>query len=280
MSRAIRRTAAAVLLCGALLAGAGCGSSEDDARSAEAADPFSVVPTQPTDSSFARRSAAPRWEPVASFTATGPATRRVVIAPRAIQWRARWRCARGRLELAATKGGARRRLATADCPRSGTSDGFRTGPIDLGIDTPGRWRVAVEQQVDTALHERPLAAMTAPSARVVARGRFYDIERFGRGTATAYRIAGDRLALRLTGFVTSANTDLFVWLSRARRPRTTVAAERSRHRALAGLKSTLGEQNYLLPKGTSLRDVRSIVIWCEPVQIAYTAAALRPVSGT
>jgi hypothetical protein len=268
----MKRRTGAVLLCALLLTASGCGSS--DSAPSTSADPFSVVPTQPTESATARRHAAPRWEPVATLTGSGPATRAFTIAPRAIQWRARWRCDGGTLRLSASSRSVRRLLETASCPRRGESSGFRTGRLELGVDTPGRWRVVLEQQVDTALHEPPLAAMRSPAARVLAHGRFYDIERFGRGTAALYRLPTGRLALRLTDFVTSANTDLFVWLDRSARPRTTVHAKRAGHRVLAPLKSTLGEQNYLLPAGTTAADIRSVVIWCEPVQIAYAAAAL------
>jgi hypothetical protein len=41
------------------------------------------------------------------------------------------------------------------------------------------------------------------------------------------------------------------------------------------LKATRGEQNYLLPAGLRADRVRSVVVWCVPVRIAYTAAALR-----
>lgn len=263
----------AALLCLLLLMATGCGSS--DSTPSPSADPFSVVPTQPADSAIARRRAAPRWERVTTFTGSGQATRAFTIARGAIQWRARWRCDSGTLRLTASLRSARRSLGTTSCPRTGESSGFRSGRLELAIDTPGRWRVVLEQQVDTALREPPLTAMRSPAARVLARGRFYDIERYGRGTAALYRLPAGRLALRLTDFVTSANTDLFVWLDRAARPRTTVQAKRAGYRVLAPLKSTLGEQNYLLPAGTTVGDARSIVIWCEPVQIAYTAAALR-----
>ncbi len=116
--------------------------------------------------------------------------------------------------------------------------------------------------------------MEASGAKVLARGDFYKIERKGLGSATLYRLANGRLALRMEGFRTDANTDLFVWLSEARRPRTTRAAFAARHVEFAGLKSTLGDQNYLLPRSADAAKIRSIVIWCEPVQIAYTAATL------
>ncbi len=50
---------------------------------------------------------------------------------------------------------------------------------------------------------------------------------------------------------------------------------RAPHREFALLKSTLGDQNYLLPRNVDIENVRSIVIWCEPVSIVYTAASLR-----
>ncbi len=69
--------------------------------------------------------------------------------------------------------------------------------------------------------------------------------------------------------------DLFVWLSAAARPRTTKQAVAARRLGpLVALKSTIGEQNYVLPRSVDPDRVRSIVIWCEPIQIVYTAAAL------
>jgi hypothetical protein len=270
----VRRAAGGPLLALALLTAGGCGSSEGPRTTS--ADPFSVVPAQPTDSAAARRSAAPRWEPVATLTGSGPASRSFTVARGAIQWRARWRCAAGTLRLTASAGSAPRTLTRASCPRSGVGTEVGTGRRTLAVGTPGAWRVVIEQQVDSALHEPPLTAMRTPGARVLARGRFYDIERFGRGRAVLYRLGNGRLALRLTGFVTSANIDLHVWLSRATRPRTTVQANRAGHRDVALLKSTLGDQNYLLPAATTVADAASVVIWCDPVQIAYTAATLRP----
>jgi len=271
LSRAGR---AALLACALSLAA--CGSDGEERSSAF--DPFTEVPREPSGAAAAARRAAPRWEPIATLSGSGPASRPITIARRAIQWRARWRCQTGRLQLATVASAGDRTLARADeCPRRGTSTSVRTGALRLAVKASGPWRIALEQQVDTALHEPPLAAMRSPQARVLARGRFYELERTGRGSALLYRLPGGRLALRLAGgFATAANTDLFVWLSTSPKPRNTVQAARTKHTVLRGLKSTLGEQNYLLPAGSSASAVRSIVIWCEPVRIAYTAAALRP----
>ena len=274
MIGAARGPAVAMVLASAV-ALAGCGG--EDAERSRDADPFADIRAPSPEAAAGTRDAAPRWESVATLRGSGDAVRPFSVARDAIEWRARWRCRTGRLRLAAGAGDKRTKVADARCPARGTSSGSGTGPLSLAVASSAPWQVKIEQQVDTPLREPPTAAMRAPGARVLARGRFYDLERTGRGTATLYRLASGRLALRFDGgFAVSANTDLFVWLSKAARPRTTVAAVRAPYRTLRLLKSTLGSQNYVLPRGTRPRDVRSIVIWCEPVRIAYAAAALRP----
>lgn len=260
----------------AVLAPAGCGGDGDGADKRPASDPFTQVSREPSLTRTARR-AAPRWERVERFEGIAPAVHPVKIAPGAIQWRARWRCSTGRLSLAVEP--APRSAAEQPggrCPGSGETTWVQTGDQQLRVSGGGRWSVVVEQQIDTPLREPALAAMRAPGARLLKSGSFYAVERQGRGTARLYRLPNGRAALRLDGFRTSSNTDLFVWLSTAARPRTTkqaVAAPRLGR--LIALKSTIGEQNYVLPRNVDPKKVRSIVIWCVPIQIVYTAAALR-----
>lgn len=273
MRRAIGAAAAAAAL---LVAAAGCGDDGDAKQ--KRFDPFGEVQQPSRAAATGTRDAAPHWEPVAALSGTGAATRPFAVARGAIQWRARWRCQRGGLKLTSLSGDRRGGLTDARCPRSGTSEGSGTGALRMAVEASGPWRVVIEQQVDTPLREPPLAAMSATGAKVISRGRFTDVERTGRGTASLYRLPSGRLALRFDGdFATSSNTDLFVWLSTAARPRTTVHANAAEHVVLRTLKSTLGSQNYVLPAGTVPTSVRSIVIWCNPVRIAYAVAPLRPV---
>jgi hypothetical protein len=271
-------TAARILAPAAfvLLALTGCGGGGSGAAARTQADPFKEVSRQPSLTRTARR-AAPRWARVTSFAGTAPATRAIAISSHAIQWRARWRCRSGRLAMtvepkprtAADGAGGR-------CPRSGETDWVQTGNQRLHVDASGPWSVTVEQQLDTPLHEAPLAAMRAAGARVVARGSFRPVERQGTGKVLLYRLADRRTALRLDPFRTSSNTDLFVWLSTSARPATTKDIVRaSRIGALIPLKSTIGEQNYVLPASTRSSAIRSIAIWCAPIQIVYTTAALK-----
>jgi hypothetical protein len=266
------RRAAGLALLALTLGATGCGSNEEGGS--EAADPFTEIEQESTRPAE-QRAAAPRWEKIVTRSDSGPGAISFTVAPGAIQWRARWSCESERLTLTASAREGQRSLADATCPGEGTAEGFRTGALELGVRTPDRWRVVVEQQVDTPIDEPPLEEMRADDARVIARGDFYEIDRRGEGTASLYRLGNDRLALRLTGFETAAENDLFVWLSRASRPRTTVEAEAKTHTVLRPLKSSSGNQNYLLPKGFDTQDLQSVVIWCEPVQQAYTAATLR-----
>lgn len=270
------RPLAGLLAVAALASLAGCGGDEGGSDAGPASDPFKEVSREPSLTRTARR-AAPRWERVGRFQGIAPAVHPVSIARSAIQWRARWRCSTGRLLLsvmpaprsAAEKPGGR-------CPGSGETTWVQTGDQQLRVSGGGRWSVVVEQQIDTPLREPVLAAMRAPGARLLKSGSFYPVERQGRGSAQLYELPNGRAALRLDRFRTSSNTDLFVWLSTAARPRTTkqaVAAKRV-GRPIA-LKSTIGEQNYVLPRDVDPQKIRSIVIWCVPIQIVYTAAGLR-----
>lgn len=249
----------------------GCGGGEDERKATK--DPFKAV-----DKNFKTlrsRRAAPRWEPVAELAGRGSETRTLVISRRAIQWRVRYRCSSGRIALSVSpspsNGPAR---AERKCGKSGEASWITTGKVRLAIAAPRRWSAVVEQQVDTPLREPPLPAMRSSEAGVVARGRFYPIERKSSGEALLYRLPTGRLALRFEDFKTSSNSDLFVWLSEATRPRTTKQVVRARHKQFARLKSTIGSQNYLLPPDVDAGSIRSVVIWCEPVLIAYGGASL------
>lgn len=111
---------------------------------------------------------------------------------------------------------------------------------------------------------------------VLAKGSFSDIERAGEGTATLYRLPDGRHALRLAdGFQTLASPDLHVWLSEAAEPTTSEDVFDAERVDLGEITTTFGDHNYVLPDDVDPARVRSIVIWCVPVQIAYTAAALQ-----
>jgi hypothetical protein len=158
------------------------------------------------------------------------------------------------------------------CPKEDIGYSIVTGPVRLSIEAAGQWRAVVDQQIDTPLDEPLLPGMTPD--RVVASGSFYKVEVQGEGTAKLYSLADGRRILRFEGFKTGENTDLFVWLSEAARPMNSAEALNTPFVEIANLKSTLGTQNYEIPASLPTEKIRSIVIWCQPVAIAYAAAPL------
>lgn len=269
--RSLNRPALALAVAACFTSLVGCG---EDEQAKKKPSPFAAITDAPAADNRPKH-AAPRWEPLARFTGTGSERRQLKVSPKAIQWRARWRCRSGRLRLSVKPPPADGKpLEDERCPKRGEAVSVQSGRQQLEVKASGRWTMTIEQQVDTPLHEPPLRGMSGD--RLLAQGSFYPIDKPGKGTASLYRLAGGRLALRLERFATSANTDLFVWLSEGRRPKTTEQAFKSPHIQLREVKSTMGSQNYLLPRRVRAEQIRSIVMWCVPVQNAYTAASLQP----
>lgn len=218
---------------------------------------------------------APRWESLENFAGRTAADFTLSIATGAIQWRVNWECESGSLEIKTTPSSRKPGpLASASCPAKGESYSILTGTVALHVEASGSWTATVDQQVETPLEEPPLPEMAG--APVEAEGSFYDIERTGGGAARIYRLSDGRRFLRLEGFTVSANTDLFVWLSETSRPTTSAETLASPRVVLGDLKSTAGSHNYEIPADLPTSRMGSIVIWCQPVAIAYSAAALDP----
>lgn len=261
------RVTAAIMLVVALAA-AGCGT--DDAP--PLADPFEEVERATPDPDPRPRS-APRWEQVATLSGDGPAQERFPVADNALQWRAVWTCESGDLLLHVA--GTDEPMLDAACPGDGEAFAISTGFLDLDVQGSSSWELRIEQQVDTIFEEPPLDGMD--EGAVVASGAFYGIERRAEGTATLYRLPDERLALRFDGgFQTLASPDLYVWLSAAEAPATSAEVFAAERIELGEITTTFGDHNYVLPDTVDPAQVRSIVIWCAPVQIAYGAAALQP----
>jgi len=217
---------------------------------------------------------SPRWETVTTFTGTGSADQPAfTILADSIQWRVRWTCETERLRITTDPPPRRPKpLVDVACPGTGEAFGIVSGAVRLTIDAIGPWRLMVDQQVDTPLREPPFEGMdTAP---VLRQGTFYPVEKTAKGTARLYQRADGSAVLRLEEFEVTSNVDLFVWLSEAVAPKTSAEAVGAPHEALGNLRSTLGNQSYVIPPDIPIDRVRSIVVWCEPLRIAYGAVAL------
>lgn len=218
--------------------------------------------------------AAPRWEHVADFDGSGEASETVDIDEEAIQWRLRWQCeGDGRLRIDAAGEGDP--LADVACPDDDEAYAADTGMVQLGIEGDGDWRLWVEQQVDTPVHEPPLPEMEAEGARVLAEGQFYEIDRRTQGRALLYQLADGRLAVRIEDLDTVPEPGLYVWVSEATDPQTSQEVLDAPYEQIEHVTATVGDHNYLLPDDITPEQANSLVLWCEPVHIAYGAASLQ-----
>ena len=269
-----RRFVALAVVAGLGLAGCGAENEAPKATSTMAAGPAGT--TAPSATTLAPDSprAAPRWETVSTFSGTGSfRTPEFEVLADAIQWRVRWTCEVGRLRIVTVppprKAGP---VVDAGCPGGADAYSIQTGRTHLMIEAAGPWKAIVDQQLEHPLEEPPPPELA--TARLVAQGTFHRVEKEGKGSARVYELAGGRRVLRFENFEVSANTDLFVWLSEAVAPRTTVEAQAAPRVSIGNLKSTLGDQNYEVPSDLPGDRISSIVIWCEPVSVAYIAAPL------
>ena len=213
-----------------------------------------------------------RWERVIRFEGIGAQrTRPFEVASGALQWRATLLCT-GSGSVQADLLAADEPLVEAACPARVFGFSIETGSNVVDVQGTAAWELVIDQQLDTPIAEPPLPGMT-PSNRL-ASGRFYDMEQDGQGTVTLYRLTDGRRALRLDPFRVTTNTDLVVWASAAVSPRTSEASLEAPHVELAELKATAGTQNYVLPDDVPSHLLRSVVIWCVPVRVAYAAAPL------
>ncbi|MGH9181423.1 MAG: DM13 domain-containing protein, partial [Acidimicrobiales bacterium] len=258
-----------IVLCGLLLAA--CGGGDDDGGLS------STPSTSPTTSTPVREGprAAPRWETVNTFDGTGTQrTPAFEILSDAIQWRVRWTCESGTLQVLTDPPPRKPKPvvdATCDAGK-GVGYAIHTGTIAMDVTATGPWQIIVDQQIDFPLDEPPLPGMAG--APVLVEGSFYDLENRGTGTARIYQLPDGTRALRFEDFEVTQNTDLFIRLSEAPEPKNSADTVNSPFVEIANLKSTAGNQNYLIPADVPTGRIRSVVIWCAPVSIAYAAAAL------
>lgn len=135
-----------------------------------------------------------------------------------------------------------------------------TGPVNQDTPPPAASTPAVT----------PTPAEAAKGPGVLARGAFVDGApgHFGSGAVEVQRLGDGSLNLRLANFSVTNGPDLIVYLSPS--PDDYVSGGLS----LGALKANNGNQNYAIPAGASIDDVRSVVIWCKSFPTVFAYATL------
>ncbi len=165
------------------------------------------------------------------------------------------------------------------------------------------WRIFVDERADDpppvdvvleATPSEPASATPTPASpratppakraepktirpRTLLAGRLISHEHQTSGKVAVIELADGRRILRLEDLSTSSGPDLRVWLSAGKvvdgRDGWFVFGKHP-HVELGKLKANRGNQNYVIPAGTDLRELRSATIWCKRFQVSFGAAAL------
>ena len=268
----------------ALLASAVVGSNVFGARDLlfEPAAPKPAPPAAgrvaggPVDATVAAPTALrsqPWWQEITTLEGTGTLTAPAfTVDAGALQWRARWTCQTGRLQVRVP--GRSRPIVDGACSAGAVGYSTRSGAVSLQVTADGPWRLELAQQVDAALVEPPLPAMSAPGASTIGSGSFYNIDKTGVGRVTLYRQADGRYALRLDDFFVSPTADLELRFSPLEAPRSSKEFIDAQSELIVPMDVTAGSLNYLVPANVDPTRYRSVVVWCGPINSAYAAAPL------
>jgi Electron transfer DM13 len=125
----------------------------------------------------------------------------------------------------------------------------------------------IDRTVDEAVVTADQTGVTQTST-----GSFVPLAHPGSGTATVLTDAAGQTTLTLTGFATDPGPDLRVYLTAG----DPAADEELRTVVdLGALKGNVGDQQYVIPAGTDLAGLDTVVIWCRAFDVAFTSAALR-----
>lgn len=110
--------------------------------------------------------------------------------------------------------------------------------------------------------------------RLLTQGIFRDADSFhkGSGDATIYELTETSRTLRLENFEVTNGPDLHVLLSKSDNPFSEASFEGSEYIDLGKLKGNIGNQNYTIPEDIDITEFKSVVIYCEPFNVVFSAA--------
>ncbi|MDK1028536.1 MAG: DM13 domain-containing protein [Anaerolineae bacterium] len=117
-------------------------------------------------------------------------------------------------------------------------------------------------------------SMPAVELTVLAQGNFYPIAHASAGLATIYQLADGSRILRLQDFSVDNGPELHVYLVPIDPVPDSVGREIAGSVDLGSLKGNVGDQNYEISADLDLSQFKSVVIWCQPFRVAFSAALL------
>jgi Electron transfer DM13 len=111
---------------------------------------------------------------------------------------------------------------------------------------------------------------------LLASGSLRDGESFhkGSGGVTIYQLEDNSYLLRLENLNVTNGPALHVYLSEHANPMNGNDVNTSGFVDLGDLKGNMGNQNYEIPAGTDLSEIKSVVIYCKTFSVVFSVASL------
>lgn len=156
------------------------------------------------------------------------------------------------------------------------NESFPTAPVSVSTEEsmpeaePTKAMATAMAEPDKMMEEE----MPSVEMSVLAEGSFYDIAHIGEGQALIYQLADGSRVLRLQDFEVDNGPDLHVYLVPIDPVPDSIGVEIPGSVDLGKLKGNIGDQNYDIPADLDLSQFQSVVIWCEPFRVPFTAATL------
>ncbi|MFJ6536411.1 DM13 domain-containing protein [Paenarthrobacter sp. NPDC091711] len=148
------------------------------------------------------------------------------------------------------------------------------------------WRIFTSSSVYEALPATPGSASapapataTPPPAApvtpvILSSGTFLSQEHETTGTARLVKLPDGSHLLRLEDLASSDGPDVKVWLSSLPAGGDWFKYRSGRYVDLGAVKATHGNHNYLVPAGTDIAGLTSVVLWCDRFSVAFGSAPL------
>lgn len=147
----------------------------------------------------------------------------------------------------------------------------------LGVMASATPRPATATPLPTATEPVEDSGSAPADAQLVAAGDFVALSYTGSGSAELYALESGEHVLSLQDVEMEYRPDLHVLLTSADPAEEFTAADVADSIDL-GLLDGAARQQFDLPEGLDLAEYRTIVIWCDPEQLPYMAAALQNVA--
>lgn len=149
------------------------------------------------------------------------------------------------------------------------------------------WRIFTSSNVDEALPAASVSAGASPEVEaavvetpatsgpvVLSSGTFESQEHETTGTARLLKLSDGSHLLRLENLASSDGPDVKVWLSSLEAGGDWFKYRSGRYVDLGAIKATHGNHNYVIPAGTDIGGLASVVLWCDRFSVAFGSAPL------